>query len=101
VVVGEEGLSELLTPESLPVFLQQGWYGLGSGSLGTGVTALRIALKRLVRSPELRDEFGHLGRRLTEQRFSLRHAADVVEDLHLSAVRNLAFFGRFFQIWSM
>ena len=76
VVVGEEGFSELLTPESLPVFLRQGWYGLGPGSLGAGVPALRIALERLVGSPELRSELGHLGRRLTEQRFSLRHAAD-------------------------
>ncbi len=42
VVVGEEGFSELLTPESLP-FSGQGWYGLGPGSLGAGVPALRFA----------------------------------------------------------
>lgn len=93
VVVGEEGFSELLTPESLPVFLGQGWYGLGSGSLGTGTPALRIALERLVGSPKLRDELGQLGRQLTEQRFSVRRAASVVENLYVSAIGNPAPFG--------
>jgi glycosyltransferase involved in cell wall biosynthesis len=88
VVIGEEGFSELLTPESTPVFLRQGWYGLGSGSLGAGAPALRMALERLVRSPELRCELGLLGRRLTEERFSLNHAAEVVENLYSSALRN-------------
>jgi hypothetical protein len=94
VVVGEEGFSEVLTSESLPVFLGQGWYGLGSGSLGAGAPALRIALERLVGSPELRNELGQLGRQLTEQRFSLRHAVKIVENLYVSAIRNPAPFGR-------
>ncbi|WP_051379825.1 glycosyltransferase family 4 protein [Bradyrhizobium murdochi] len=88
VVIGEEGFSELLTPESAPVFLQQGWYGLGSGSYGAGALALRMALERLVRSQELRCELGLLGRRLAEQRFSLSHAAEVIENLYSSAMRN-------------
>lgn len=88
VVIGEEGFSELLTPESAPVFLRQGWYGLGSGSFGAGVPALRMALERLVSSPELRCELGRVGRQLTEQRFSLNHAAEIIEGLYLSAMRN-------------
>jgi glycosyltransferase involved in cell wall biosynthesis len=94
VVIGEEGFSELLTPESMPLFLRQGWYGLGSGSLGAGVPALHTALERLVRSAELRFELGLLGRRLTEQRFSLSHAAEAVENLYVSALRNPASFER-------
>lgn len=90
VVIGEEGFSELLTPESLPVFLRQGWYGLGSGSLGAGAPALRIALEGLVRSPELRCELGLLGRRLTEQRFSLNRAAEIVENLYSTAMQHPA-----------
>ena len=43
VVVGEDGFSELLTSDSSPIFLQQGWYGLGPGSAGSGVPALRSA----------------------------------------------------------
>jgi len=79
VVIGEEGFSELLTPDSMPTFLRQGWYGLGPGSLGTGVPSLRLALERLVSSPELRRELGLFGRRLAEERFSLHHAAETVE----------------------
>jgi glycosyltransferase involved in cell wall biosynthesis len=94
VVIGEEGFSELLTPESSPTFLQQGWYGLGTGSLGTGVPALRMALKRLVSSPELRRELGLFGRRLAEERFSLDHAAEILENIYLSAVQNPVSFER-------
>jgi glycosyltransferase involved in cell wall biosynthesis len=94
VVIGEEGFSELLTPESSPTFLQQGWYGLGTGSLGTGVPALRLALERLVSSPELRRELGLFGRRLAEERFSLDHAAEILENMYLSAVQNPVSFER-------
>jgi glycosyltransferase involved in cell wall biosynthesis len=94
VVIGEEGFSELLTPESSPTFLQQGWYGLGTGSLGTGVPALRLALERLVSSPELRRELGLFGRRLAEERFSLDHAAEILENIYLSAVQNPVSFER-------
>lgn len=94
VVIGEEGFSELLTPESAPVFFQQGWYGLGSGSLGKGVAALRMALERVIRSQQLRCELGLLGRRLAEQRFSLNHAAEVIENLYSSAMRTPAPFQR-------
>jgi glycosyltransferase involved in cell wall biosynthesis len=92
VVIGEEGFSELLTPESAPTFLRQGWYGLGSGSLGTGVPALRQALERLVSSPELRRNLGLFGRRLAEERFSLNHAAEILENMYLSAVLDPASF---------
>ncbi len=88
VVIGEGGFSELLTPESTPIFLQQGWYGLGPGSLGTGAPALRIALEQLVRSRDLRCQLGLHGRRLTEQRFSLNRAAEVIENLYSSAIRH-------------
>jgi glycosyltransferase involved in cell wall biosynthesis len=88
VVIGEEGFSELLTPASTPTFLRQGWYGLGPGSLGTGVSALRLALERLVSSPEMRRELGLFGRRLAEERFSLNHAAEILENMYLSAVQS-------------
>jgi glycosyltransferase involved in cell wall biosynthesis len=88
VVIGEEGFSELLTPESAPTFLRQGWYGLGPGSLGSGVPALRLALQRAVSSPKLRRELGLFGRRLAEERFSLEHAAEILEETYLFAVQN-------------
>lgn len=88
VVIGEDGFSELLTPDSAPIFLQQGWYGLGPGTFGAGAAALRMAIERLVTSQELRCELGLFGRRLAEQRFSLNHAAEVIENLYSSAMRN-------------
>ncbi|MEH2479030.1 glycosyltransferase involved in cell wall biosynthesis [Nitrobacteraceae bacterium AZCC 2146] len=87
VVVGEEGFSELLTAESASIFLRQGWYGLGPGSLGSGAPALRVAIDRLASSPDLRQELGSFGRRLALGRFSLRHAAEIQEEVYLSAMR--------------
>jgi glycosyltransferase involved in cell wall biosynthesis len=88
VVIGEDGFSELLTPESVPTFLRQGWYGLGPGSRGTGISALRSALQALIASAQLRRELGSFGRRLVEQRFSLTRAANTVEEIYQSAIHN-------------
>jgi glycosyltransferase involved in cell wall biosynthesis len=90
VVIGEDGFSELLTPQSLPTFLQQGWYGLGPGSLGAGMPALRMALERLAGSPALRRELGQFARNLVVERFSLRQAAARQEDIYLSALQQTA-----------
>lgn len=86
VVVGERGFSELLTPESAPLFLRQGWYGLGAGSLGAGVPALRAALEQLVCSPQLRQALGAFARKLVLDRFSLRQAAQLQEQEYLAAI---------------
>ena len=87
VVVGEGGFSELLTADSVSIFLQQGWYGLGPGSLGSGVPALRLALERLIGSPELRRQLGAYGLKLALDRFSLHRAARVQEAEYLAALR--------------
>lgn len=96
IVIGEDGFSELLTPESAPTFLRQGWYGLGTGSLGRGVPALRRALERVIDSPDLACEAGRFGRQLTQSRFSLEHAANILEETYLAAVNRPASFGRLF-----
>jgi glycosyltransferase involved in cell wall biosynthesis len=88
IVIGENGFSELLTPATASTFLRQGWYGLGPGSLGSGVSALRRALEVLINSPEMRDELGLFGRRLAEERFGLNHAAGILEEIYRSAVKN-------------
>ncbi|WP_158881466.1 glycosyltransferase family 4 protein [Amycolatopsis anabasis] len=86
VVVGEDGFSETLTRESTPLFLRQGWYGLGPGTLGSGAPALRRALERLADSPGLRRELGGYARKLVTDRFSLARAADVQEHEYLRAL---------------
>ncbi|WP_283805381.1 glycosyltransferase family 4 protein [Nitrobacter hamburgensis] len=88
IVIGEDGFSELLTPQSLPTFLRQGWYGLGPGSLGAGASALRMALERLADSPSLRGDLGQFARNLVVERFSLRQAADRQEQMYLSALQD-------------
>jgi glycosyltransferase involved in cell wall biosynthesis len=88
IVIGEDGFSELLTSASAPIFLRQGWYGIGPGSLGTGVPALRMALERLGAWPELRRELGAFARRLVVNRFSLHRAAQVQEEEYLTAVQD-------------
>lgn len=59
VVVGEDGFSELLTPESAPTFLQQGWYGL--------------ARARVAPAPA---HFDRLSRPFSPPRRSVRNLAD-------------------------
>jgi glycosyltransferase involved in cell wall biosynthesis len=81
VVVGEQGFSSLLTPESAPLFLRQGWYGLG----GSGVAGLRSSLERLLDSPEQRASLGEFARKLVVDRFALRRAAQIQEDVYFNA----------------
>lgn len=85
VVQGERGFWELLTPESLPGFLWQGWYGSGPATAGEGKVALCAVLRQLMADESLRARLGVLGRDLVEQRFSLgaaaKHQADLYQDL--------------------
>lgn len=82
VVVGEDGFCELLTPETAPTFLRQGWYGLGPGSFGAGAPALEKILAHLLNSSEMRHELGQFGRELCESRFSLNTSAELLESLY-------------------
>lgn len=88
IVVGEEGFSELLTPNSLSTFLRQGWYGKGPGSMGAGTAGLVGALQRLLERPELRIELSSSSRRLVIDRFSIHHAAKVQENEYAAALED-------------
>lgn len=81
VVVGEQGFSSLLTSDTAPLFLQQGWYGLG----GAGVPGLQGHLERLLNSRDQRGALGEFARRLVVERFALTRAAKIQEDEYLSA----------------
>ncbi|HEX4722256.1 MAG TPA: glycosyltransferase family 4 protein [Pseudonocardiaceae bacterium] len=82
IVVGERGYSELLTPESAPTFLRDGWYGLG----GTGVAGMREAIAKLLDDEALRAKLGDYGRELVLTRFSLRAAAEAQEEEYRQAI---------------
>ncbi|GLY05279.1 MULTISPECIES: glycosyltransferase family 4 protein [Actinoplanes] len=71
IVQGEQGFWELLTPETVDLFLEQGWYGLG----GSGAPALTAHLLRLLDDPALRSRLSAYGRELAVERYSLLRAA--------------------------
>ncbi|PUB29939.1 glycosyltransferase involved in cell wall biosynthesis [Promicromonospora sp. AC04] len=81
VVQGERGFWRRLDEESLPRFLEQGWYG----SDGRGVAALADALEPLVRRPGLRATLGTFGQRLVADRFSLAASAGQLEQIYRDA----------------
>jgi len=90
IVQGECGFWLPLTPKTLDVFLEQGWYGTGGGDDG----APRVAqvLRDLVRSPERRRELGAFGREVVTERFSLDVAAKrQVEIYHAVLARRTGF----------
>lgn len=94
VVVGEHGFSELLTERTAPMFLSDGWYGLGPGSLGGHTTGMRRSLATVLDDPVLRAELGAYGRELVLTRFSLRAAAETQEDEYRQAIAGVLPRGR-------
>jgi glycosyltransferase involved in cell wall biosynthesis len=72
VVQGEQAYWELLTPETLPKFLDGGWYALGDGVDGPG--KLAAILGPLSADRAWREELGRLGREVVVDRFSLAAA---------------------------
>jgi glycosyltransferase involved in cell wall biosynthesis len=74
IVQGERGFFEPLTPETLPLFGWQGWYGVGDGS-PSGASRLLSALTPLLRDAVLRADRGRFGREVVEE-YSLTRAAE-------------------------
>jgi glycosyltransferase involved in cell wall biosynthesis len=89
VVVGERGFSELLTERTAPMFLGEGWYGLGPGSLGEGAAGMRRSLAMVLAEPARRARLGAYGRDLVLTRFSLRTAAETQEEEYRQAIADL------------
>jgi glycosyltransferase involved in cell wall biosynthesis len=80
VVQGERGFWQTLRLSTLPLFLQQGWYGVGNGS--DGAAALVPLLRELLADPALRRELGALGRQVVVDHFSLESATDTLEQIY-------------------
>lgn len=90
LVQGEAGFWRTLTPQTLPLFLEQGWYGIGDGS--RGVDQCESELRALAgMSMEHRAELGRLGRQLVEESFSLDAAGRSLASIYdLVAARRVA-----------
>ena len=87
VVQGEQGFWELLTPDTLPLFLEQGWYGVGPGTQG-GAQRLAQILRGLLLDESRRRTLGSFGLTTVRERFSLTRAALVLEDFYSAAIES-------------
>ncbi|SFK77110.1 glycosyltransferase family 4 protein [Methylocapsa palsarum] len=73
VVQGERGWALPCNPDTIGVFLHQGFFGEGAGS--SGAPALAAAVERLLEDAERRTLLGKWGRETVIERFSLQAAA--------------------------
>jgi glycosyltransferase involved in cell wall biosynthesis len=85
IVQGERGFFELLTPETEPVFLSQGWYGLGA-SPAEGPARFESAIRTLYGDAALRAKLADHGRALVVERFSLEQAAKTQLEIYERAL---------------
>lgn len=85
IVQGEEGFWELLTPDSLPLFLEQGWYGVGAGARD-GAGRLADLLRSLLPDRAWRETLGSFGLSTVQERFSLTRGALVLENFYTQAI---------------
>src|SRR5690606_4331926 len=83
VVQGERGFWRRCDEQSVSLFLDGGWYGLGDG--GDGAARLRAELGPLLAEPARRLQLGRFARKLVEERFSLAHAARVQLEVYEQA----------------
>ena len=85
IVQGEQGFWRLCDAGSVELFLENGWYGLGT-SCDDGVARLRGELIPLLRDPALRLRLGAFSRTLVLDRFSLASAARIQLDSYERAL---------------
>jgi glycosyltransferase involved in cell wall biosynthesis len=69
VIVGENGFSSVLTPETAPSHYYKGIYGRGDGD--TTNRRLVADIRRLIEDPRLRTDLGQFSREFVVQKFSL------------------------------
>jgi glycosyltransferase involved in cell wall biosynthesis len=80
IVQGELGYWQVCDEQSVEIFLEGGWYGLGDA--GDGVARLRSQLLPLLTDATRRAALGKFSRELVVQRFSLERAARTQLDIY-------------------
>jgi L-malate glycosyltransferase len=80
VVQGERGFSKICAPESVDLFLRQGFWGIGCDQDDNRL--LRDQIGALLRDRDRRADLGHFGRALVAGRFSLVDAAAAMVDVY-------------------
>lgn len=84
VVLGEQGYSEIVTPESVPVFLRKSFYGIGDGDLRP--RRLCNQLRALLDDEATRIRLGRFSRRVVCEHASLNAAANTLEGIYRSVL---------------
>jgi glycosyltransferase involved in cell wall biosynthesis len=80
VVQGEGGFSERFELANVPLFLEQGFYGVGDDTADPLHLARQI--EPLLASADLRRTLGDFGRRFVVERFSLERAAQLQMEIY-------------------
>jgi glycosyltransferase involved in cell wall biosynthesis len=80
VVQGERGFSKTFEPDAVPYFLDQGFWGLGDDEPSAALLAGQ--LRTLLGDADRRQRLGAFGRRMVEERFSLRRATGQLLDIY-------------------
>jgi glycosyltransferase involved in cell wall biosynthesis len=81
VLVGELGFVEIVRPDTIAPFLQQGFWGVGDGE--GGAARLHRALADVLDLPAAeRAALGEFGRRFVTERFGLERSADILMEIY-------------------
>jgi glycosyltransferase involved in cell wall biosynthesis len=84
IVLGEDGFSEILRPETSAAFLWHGFYGRGDGDLRPDRLASQV--RSLLADPGLRADLSASSLALVRERFSLTSAARRLERFYADAL---------------
>lgn len=86
VVQGEEAFSEIFEPDTLDLFLRQGFCGIGDDA--PSANRLADQLDGILADPLRREALGQFGRQVVTERFSLERAVRVQIDIYDRVLRN-------------
>ncbi len=84
IVVGEQGFSEVFGPDTVEMFLRDGFYGLGDGD--TSPARLARQLEELCGDAARRAELGAFARQVVLDRFDLHRRAAELEQTYRALV---------------
>jgi len=86
VVQGEKAFSEVFEPETLEIFLRQGFYGVADDA--AGADRLADQLNGLLSNPQRRAMLGRFGRQVVTERFSLDRAVRIQLAIYSQVLSN-------------
>jgi glycosyltransferase involved in cell wall biosynthesis len=85
IVLGEAGWSEVLTPDTIEIFLWQGFYGLGDGV--TDPARLADQIRSVLGDDTRREALAGCALDLVRQRFALDRAGAILEGVYATELR--------------